>query len=536
MSQSARAQWRVRLIGAPAFALFLVSSPAAAQPAAEPHDHSQHSPAPQAPAQQSPAQHDHSQHGAPSQGQPGAAPSDHRHHGPAINDHHTGHKGHGTPKKSKTSARHGGHPASHGAPGRTAHRGHGAHKPAAAPHGGHGATDDNGHGDHGMKGFLGPYPMMREGSGTSWLPDTTPHEGIMGKIGEWTTMWHAYFNLIYDNQGGPRGGEKTFVNGMVMGMAQRQLGDSTFGVRAMLAPDPFMGPRGYPLLLASGETADGKTHLIDRQHPHDLFMELAAIYSHKLSSNSSVFVYAGLPGEPALGPPTFMHRTSGVDNPEAPITHHWLDSTHITFGVLTAGLILDKWKIEASVFRGREPDQHRFDIEAPWLDSYSARLTWNPIRELSMQVSVGRIHSPELLKPEVNETRVTASAIYTQPFGEDNLWSSTFAWGRKMLSPGVTLDGYLLETAVILKKTYTLFARAERVSETELHEHVPGLDGRILTVNKLTVGGIYDFYRTQHVKLGIGGLVSTYALPSELAPVYGGSPTSGMVFARMKVM
>ena len=166
------------------------------------------------------------------------------------------------------------------------------------------------------------------------------HFGVHATFGEWQTMYHALFNLVYDHQGGPRGGDKTFVNGMLMGMAQRPLGDGTFGLRAMLAPDPFMGKNGYPLLLATGETADGQTHLIDRQHPHDLFMELATTYSYAFNKNSSVYVYAGLPGEPALGPSTFMHRTSGMDIPEAPITHHWLDSTHITFGVLTAGVVL----------------------------------------------------------------------------------------------------------------------------------------------------------------------------------------------------
>jgi hypothetical protein len=349
-------------------------------------------------------------------------------------------------------------------------------------------------------------------------------------------MWHAYFNLVYDNQGGPRGGEKTFVNGMWMGMAQRQLGDDKFGLRAMLAPDPFMGASGYPLLLASGETADGKTHLIDRQHPHDLFMELAATYSHLLSAGSSVFVYGGLPGEPALGPPTFMHRTSGADIPEAPITHHWLDSTHITFGVVTAGLVLDKWKVEASAFRGREPDQYRYDIEAPKLDSFSARVTWNPIRELSMQVSWGRLHSPEQLMPNQDEDRITASATYTREIGSNSLWSSTLAWGRKILRPGETLDGYLLETALILNRTYTLFARVERVAETELQDDVPDLDGRVLMVGKITVGGIYDFYRAEHVKFGVGALVSKYWLPDELKPLYGSDPTSGMIFARIKVL
>jgi hypothetical protein len=480
--------------------LSFLLSPALAQQAAEPHDHSQHAAPPV----------DHSQH---------KMPPDHSRHQPAT----------GAEKKSapKTPAKHSGHPASHGA----------MRHPSPAKQATHGEHAGGAHDEHGgMKGFLGPYSMTREGSGTSWVPDTSPHEGIHGKVGDWSTMWHGYLNLIYDHQGGPRGGDKTFANGMVMGMAQRPLGDGTLGVRAMLSPDPFMGKSGYPLLLASGETADGRTHLIDRQHPHDLFMELAGTYSRNLNATSSVFLYAGLPGEPALGPPAFMHRTSGVDNPEAPITHHWLDSTHITFGVVTAGLIVDKWKMEASAFRGREPDQHRYDIEAPKLDSFSARLSWNPIRELSMQVSWGRLNSPEQLAPAVDEDRVTASAIYTQPFGNDNLWSTTAAWGRKILHPGQTLDGYMLESAVVFKKTYTLFMRAERVAETELHEHVEALEGQILMVNKLSVGGIYDFYRTDHVKFGIGGLVSKYALPDVLKPLYGSDPTSGMVFLRLKVI
>ncbi len=233
-----------------------------------------------------------------------------------------------------------------------------------------------------------------------------------------------------------------------------------------------MGATGYPLLLATGETADGVSHLVDRQHPHDLFMELAATYSRNITANSSVFVYAGLPGEPALGPPAFMHRTSGMDNPEAPISHHWLDSTHITFGVVTAGIVLDNWKFEASTFRGREPDQYRYDIEQPALDSFAGRVSWNPVRELSLQVSYGHLNSPEQLEPAVNENRLTASAIYTTPFGDGHLWSTTAAWGRKMLSPGNSLDAYLLESSAILKNNWTLFMRAERVAENELtHRH-----------------------------------------------------------------
>jgi hypothetical protein len=390
-----------------------------------------------------------------------------------------------------------------------------------------------------MRGFLGPYASTREGSGTSWLPDATPHEGVHAQYGDWSTMWHALINGVYDHQGGPRGGDKTFASGMIMGMAQRSLGDDTLGFRAMLSPEPFMGPSGYPLLLATGETANGRDHLVDRQHPHDLFMELATTYSHNLSANSSVFLYAGLPGEPALGPTAFMHRTSGMDIPEAPITHHWLDSTHITFGVVTAGVVLDTLKLEASTFRGREPDQHRYDIEGPKLDSVSARLSWNPTREWSMQVSWGRLHSPEQLDPNVNESRVTASATYTKPIG-DSLWSTTFAWGRKMLQPGDTLDGFLLESALLLNQHVTLFARAEHVRENELFDEAIAL-GQFGSANlkfnvaKASFGGIYDFIRTDHAKFGVGALVSVYDLPGQLAPFYG-DPTSTMVFVRLKVM
>ena len=249
-----------------------------------------------------------------------------------------------------------------------------------------------------------------------------------------------------------------------------------------------------------------------------------------------MFVYAGLPGEPALGPPAFMHRTSGVDNPEAPITHHWLDSTHITFGVVTAGLIVDKWKIEASAFRGREPDQHRYDIEAPKLDSFSARLSWNPIRELSMQVSWGRLHSPEQLAPTVDEDRVTASAIYTQPFGNDNLWSTTAAWGRKILRPGA--DARRLSAgkrAGASRKPTRCSAAPSGSPKPSCTRMSPALDGRILMVNKLTVGGIYDFYRTEHVSSASADW-SASTRCRELKPVYGSDPTSAMVFMRLKVI
>ncbi len=385
-----------------------------------------------------------------------------------------------------------------------------------------------------MPGMFGNYPMTREASGTSWGPDSSPLDGMHAMRGDWSTMVHGFANAIYDHQGGPRGDAKTFSTSMLMLMGQRPLGEGTLGLRGMVSLDPLMGKSGYPLLLQTGETANGATPLIDRQHPHDLFMELAASYSLPLSEKSGVFAYIGLPGEPALGPPAFMHRFSGIDNPEAPITHHWLDSTHITYGVVTLGYHYNDIRLEASVFRGREPDQYRYNIETGELDSASVRLSYNPTPAWALQASYGHIVSPEQLQPDTNVNRTTTSVIYNQNLRGNN-WQTTFAQGRDATNEGVTTNGYLLESAINLANTHTVFGRLERVGKNELF--LPGmpLAGQTFEVSKLSAGYVYDFPAEHHLKIGIGGLVSGYALPSALRETYGDHPTSYMLFARIKI-
>lgn len=400
--------------------------------------------------------------------------------------------------------------------------------PAPDPHAGHDMTGTAR--QQTMTGALGPYPMTRDASGTAWQPDASPHMGAHSRHGDWTVMTHALLNAAYTDQGGPRGGEKAFVAGMVMGMAQRPLGDGTLALRAMLSPDPWMGKRGYPLLLAAGESADGVTPLIDRQHPHELFMELSASWSLPLTDASSLYLYAGLPGEPAYGPPSFMHRLSGLDSPEAPISHHWMDSTHITFGVLTAGYVHDRWKVEASAFRGREPDQHRFDIETGALDSAAARLSVNPTENWSLQVSAARIKSPEALDPHHDEDRVSASAAYVAPLGETGRWAATLAVARKDQKPGDRLWAAFAEAAVMPDDRWTLFARAERVEQNELESG----HGEAYPVGRLSLGAIRDFRVSPRVKLGLGALVSAFDIPRELKPLYG-EPSAATAFVRLKV-
>ena len=381
----------------------------------------------------------------------------------------------------------------------------------------------------------GEYPMNREASGTSWQPEATPMGGIHIMKNDWLFMVHGFANIIYDRQGGGRGDDDVFSSNMLMIMGNRRLGPSILGVRTMLTLEPATISRnGYPELLQTGETADGKTPLIDHQHPHDLFMELALSYSLPLGHDASAFAYFGLPGEPALGPPTFMHRFSGMDIPEAPITHHWLDSTHVTYGVATLGVIWKQFKLDGSIFTGREPDEHRWDIERPRFDSQSIRLSWNPTAEWAFQVSYGNLNSPEQLEPEVDTRRTTASVSYHHAWDETQ-WQTTFAWGRNQNRPGNTLDAFLLESALVYRDAHTLFIRGERVDKDELFPTGDPQEGQIFTVNKLSLGYIYDFTKVHHIAFGIGGLGSAYYLPGNLRAAYGNTPLSFMVFVRAKL-
>jgi len=380
--------------------------------------------------------------------------------------------------------------------------------------------------DQPMTGALGAYATSREASGTSWQPDATPHGGLHLMTGDWMLMGHALLNGVYDRQSGPRGDDSGFVSGMAMGMARRPLGSGTLQFRAMLSPEPLMGPRGYPLLLASGETANGITPLVDRQHPHDLFMELSASASVPLSARASAFLYAGLPGEPAFGPPAFMHRLSIMDSPEAPISHHWLDSTHISFGVVTAGLIFGSVKLEASRFNGREPDQHRWDIETGPLDSTALRLSWNPTPILALQASWAHLVSPEQLEPGENSTRWSASVLYTRRLGAQGWWSTTLAWGNRD-----GRDAFALESAAGLG-LWTLFGRAEATANDEL----TGVHhGPVEHVGKLSFGAIRDLRIAPHLRLGLGALYAFDFVPHDLRSAYGGNPEGAMAFLRLKL-
>ena len=406
------------------------------------------------------------------------------------------------------------------------------------------------HGMHAMTGLLGPYAMTRESSGTAWQPESSPHEALFTQRGPWALMLHGQIFAIYDDQESKRGGSKWFSTNHLMSIATRELGPGRLGLRAMLSLEPWtIGRNGYPLLLQTGETANGRTELVDHQHPHDLFDELAATYSLPLRSDSSLFVYLGLPGEPALGPPTYMHRFSAIDNPETPLSHHWLDSTHISYGVTTLGWTLNDLKLEASAFRGREPDQHRADIESPSLDSYSFRVSYQPDPSLSVQGSFGHLKSPEQLAPNVDVNRSTVSVMYNVPLAENGNLQSTLAWGRNQRRPGRTTNAYLFEGTAAFLARHTVYYRMEELENDELAADVIGLpavkdltlhDERggqpVAVVTKFAGGYVYDFLVGEAYRTGAGFDLSVAHVPLRLEPSYGADWVPGwMLFLRFRL-
>jgi len=380
------------------------------------------------------------------------------------------------------------------------------------------------------------------GSGTSWQPTTSPIY-MMDKItGKWLLM--AHFNLVVglNSQGGPRGATKFESANWFMPIAFRRVGPGTLQLRGMFSLEPFTFARGgSPLLFQTGETYKGQP-IIDRQHPHDLFMELSAQYTVPLGEKGSWFTYFGYPGEPALGPPAFMHRASASENPSATLSHHLQDSTHISFGVFTTGFTYRGFKLEGSVFNGHEPDENRYNFDANRWNSRSARLSYEPNNNWSMQVSYGFLRSPEASEPTTDIGRVTASVQYNKPLKRGN-WASAFIWGRNHTSsPGEVhnLNGYTLESTVNFQEKNYLYTRLELVDKDELlratDRALLGIkdDHPSFRIGGYTFGGAREVWNTKKFSMALGSDLTFYSKPAVLDRLYGNNPVSWEIFLRLR--
>ncbi|HEU4633581.1 MAG TPA: hypothetical protein VFS22_06335, partial [Flavisolibacter sp.] len=356
----------------------------------------------------------------------------------------------------------------------------------------------------------------------------------------WMYMIHGAIFIRYNKQDlfdkGNRGGSKFDAPNMVMLMGQRNVGSKgLFHFNTMFSLDPLtVGEDGYPLLFQTGESYKGNP-LVDRQHPHDLFSELSVSYAYALSPESDLFIYAAYPGEPALGPPTFVHRPSGFFNPDAPITHHWADATHITFGVVTLGYRYGNLKVEGSSFTGREPDEHRYDFDKPRFDSWSGRLSFNPNGKWALQVSHGFLKEPEELHPGEDVHRTTASATYSLQNTGKRFTGITALWGMNKTKNHDGENAVLVEAAHSVKRT-TVYGRYEwvqkSVEEMNLDEIQFGHDA-LFPVHALTAGASYDIIETGNTKIALGAQLGILFPADKLTALYGNHPLAGELYLRL---
>ncbi len=345
-------------------------------------------------------------------------------------------------------------------------------------------------------------------------------------------MFHGELMLGYDQQGGPRGVGKAFSSNWLMMMQEHKLGHGSIEFREMLSAEPLTIPRpGLPTLFQTGETYKGQP-LVDLQHPHDVFDELALKFTYPLSERVSWYFYGGPVGEPALGPVAFMHRPSAAEDPVPPLGHHMQDSTHVSFGVVTSGFVIGPVKLEGSVFNGREPDEFRYNFDFGPMDSFSGRITVAPTRNWALQYSYGHLVHPEALEPG-NLNRQTASIMYNRPFAH-GYWANSLIWGRnhKQFNNAVE-NSYLYETTFNLAERNYLFSRLELVDKDEL-DLAPPLANQSFRIGSYTFGGVRDLVHNRHGQIGLGAGVTLYSKPDALDAVYGKNPVSFQMFLRFR--
>jgi hypothetical protein len=393
-------------------------------------------------------------------------------------------------------------------------------------------------------------------SGTSAQPDSTPAPMLMNMRGEWMLMLHGNGFIADTQQTSPRGGDKLFSTNWVMPMAQRSWGPGELTLRTMLSLEPAtVTGRQYPLLFQQGETAYGLP-IADGQHPHDFVMEFAGLYDLHLGDKGLLSIYAAPVGDPAIGPTAYPHRESAIESPVGTLGHHQEDSTHISDDVVTIGVTRGWLRLEGSGFHGREPNEHRWQVQQGAIDSWSTRLTLEPGRNWSGQYSWGHLHSPEQLFPDENQDRMTASVMYNRPFGPSHSmptgapgpdatrpgnWATTLVWGRtRDLPDNLIENSYLLESTVRFRERNYAFTRIENVDRTNellLGEHAlpPNFQeesaGR---VQAYTFGYDRDLGHFPHLSTAFGAQVTAYRPGLRLQPVYGTDPMGVVIFLRLR--
>ncbi len=367
-------------------------------------------------------------------------------------------------------------------------------------------------------------------------PDPVARMAAMDPGDRWMTMVHGYAFLTSNRQGGPSGARDFESSNHVMAVAMRRFAGGKISLLGTFTLEPATVPaQGSPELFQRGETYAGVL-LVDRQHPHDLFTQLALRWDRPLSKKTGVFVYLSPWGEPALGPTAYPHRLSASENPSAPLAHHNQDSTHISADVVTLGFTLPGVALEGSVFHGREPDENRWNIDQGRIDSYSGRVTVRPGAGFTIQISAGRREHPESIEPG-DQTRQTASVEYLRPTA-GGFVAAALILGRNQLPSGPEVGNGLEATWKLDAKNF-LYGRIESVDRDRFElinkrQRPDTVAPERTIVRAATAGYVRDLALLHEAETGLGGGVTVYRFDAGLDPVYGRDPVSFQVFMRLR--
>jgi len=377
--------------------------------------------------------------------------------------------------------------------------------------------------------------VMQEASGTSMNPTAGALPMLMTHTAGWNWMFMGEAFIVDTQQSAPRGHDKLYSPNWFMTGVEHRVGKGSFMIQLMLSLEPAtVTDRRYPELFQTGETAYG-IPLVDAQHPHNFIMGLGFTYAHPLGQNGLWELYYAPVGDPALGPVAFPHRASASELPQAPLAHHWEDSSHIVYNVVTGVLKYKTIRWEVSGFHGAEPGENRWNVTFGAIDSWSTRASIFPSKRWMAQFSLGRLTRPEAAQPG-DVIRTTASVHYSKPLAKGN-WSSSLIWGRNHDTYSKhNGDAYTLESVFPLSSKNILTGRAELVDKDELFNTITELDGRAFRIGAYTLGYSREIGTAFGVlRTALGANASTYSLPGLIKPFYGDRPWSVSVFLRVRL-
>lgn len=384
--------------------------------------------------------------------------------------------------------------------------------------------------------------LMSQASGTSMNPQAWPMPMLMRKFGSWHAMFMGNVFIVDTQQSGPRGHDKFYSPNWFMAAAEHRVGKGSFMVQLMFSLDPAtITQRRYPELFQTGETAFGKP-IVDAQHPHDLIMGLGFNYARPIAEHTIVQVYFAPVGDPALGPVAFPHRASAMELPQAPLGHHWQDSTHIANEVVTVGITHKIVRLEASGFYGSEPNENRWNIDSGPINSWSTRLSLLPSKNWIAQASVGRLTHPESEQPG-DVVRSTASVEYVRPMSGSTSWATSLIWGRNHNTyTHRNTNSYLLESELPIRRKNFITGRIELVDKDELFSNQPELEARLdrtagstFRIGAYTIGYTRDVDLVPYLQTGLGANFSTYTVPYAIRPYYGAHPFGVNIYLRVRL-